>query len=177
MGDAGALMLGLLMACSAISITGNFDPAMIADNDAFGRSQLLGAFIPILLPVVVVLLPLLDFGLAVVRRMSRGKSPFSPDRKHLHHRMLDMGHTDRDAVLIFYAWTALVSLSVLLMYIGTTLEWPGDYLFGVLYGVVGIAACLVVTFLPSHRRAPRATMAHTEPEPQPDPAPAQEDAR
>jgi UDP-GlcNAc:undecaprenyl-phosphate GlcNAc-1-phosphate transferase len=177
MGDAGALMLGLLMACSAISITGNFDPAMVADNDAFGRSQLLGAFIPILLPVVVVLLPLLDFGLAVVRRMSRGKSPFSPDRKHLHHRMLDMGHTDRDAVLIFYAWTALVSLSVLLMYIGTTLEWPGDYLFGVLYGAVGIAACLVVTFLPSHRRAARPSAAPASPEPQPDPAPAQEDAR
>jgi UDP-GlcNAc:undecaprenyl-phosphate GlcNAc-1-phosphate transferase len=156
MGDAGALMLGLLMACSAIAITSNFDPAMMGDNDQFGRSQLLGAFIPILLPVVVVLLPLLDFGLAVVRRMSKGKSPFSPDRKHLHHRMLDMGHTDRDAVLIFYAWTALVSLSVLLMYIGTTLEWPGDYLFGVAYGVVGVAACLVVTFLPSRRR-PRAT--------------------
>ncbi|KJL44173.1 MULTISPECIES: MraY family glycosyltransferase [Microbacterium] len=179
MGDAGALMLGLLMACSAISITGNFDPAMIADNDAFGRSQLLGAFIPILLPVVVVLLPLLDFGLAVVRRMSRGKSPFSPDRKHLHHRMLDMGHTDRDAVLIFYAWTALVSLSVLLMYIGTTLQWPGDYLFGVFYGIVGIAACLVVTLLPSHRRPVSAPAAPSAPgpEPQPDPAPAQEDAR
>jgi UDP-GlcNAc:undecaprenyl-phosphate GlcNAc-1-phosphate transferase len=153
MGDAGALMLGLLMACSAIAITGQLDPAILGDNDEFGRSQLLGAFIPILLPVVVVLLPLLDFGLAVARRMSRGKSPFSPDRKHLHHRMLDMGHSDRAAVLIFYAWTALVSLAVLLMYIGTTSEWPGDYLFGVLYGVVGVAACLVVTFLPSRRRA------------------------
>jgi UDP-GlcNAc:undecaprenyl-phosphate GlcNAc-1-phosphate transferase len=170
MGDAGALMLGLLMACSAIAITGSFDPAIVGDNDEFGRSQLLGAFIPILLPVVVVLLPLLDFGLAVVRRMSKGKSPFSPDRKHLHHRMLDMGHSDRDAVLIFYAWTALVSLSVLLMYIGTTLQWPGDYLFGVAYGIVGIAACLVVTFLPSHKRAVHAA-------PAPDPAPAQEDAR
>ncbi|NLP83776.1 undecaprenyl/decaprenyl-phosphate alpha-N-acetylglucosaminyl 1-phosphate transferase [Microbacterium sp. CFH 90308] len=167
MGDAGALMLGLLMACSAISITGNFDPAMMGDNDEFGRSQLLGAFIPILLPVVVVLLPLLDFGLAVVRRMSRGKSPFSPDRKHLHHRMLDMGHSDRDAVLIFYAWTALVSLSVLLMYIGTTLEWPGDYLIGVAYGVVGVAACLVVTFLPSRRPPQPAEAAVAAPSPEP----------
>ena len=181
MGDAGALMLGLLMASSAIAITGSFTPAMVGDNDEFGRSQLLGAFIPILLPVVVVLLPLLDFGLAVVRRMSRGKSPFSPDRKHLHHRMLDMGHSDRDAVLIFYAWTALVSLSVLLMYIGTTLQWPGDYLFGVLYGVVGIAACLVVTFLPSRRRGSSASQADPAPAADGpahhDPAPAQEDAR
>ena len=152
MGDSGALMLGLLMATSAIAITGYLDPAIVGDNDEFGRSQLLGAFIPILLPVVVVLLPLLDFGLAVIRRMRKGKSPFSPDRKHLHHRMLDMGHSDRDAVLIFYAWTAIVSLAFLLMYIGTQSEWPGDYLIGVAFGLVGVAACLVVTFLPSHRQ-------------------------
>ena len=113
MGDAGALMLGLLMATSAIAITGHARRRpMSATPTRFGRSQLLGAFIPILLPVVVVLLPLLDFGLAVIRRMRAGKSPFSPDRKHLHHRMLDMGHSDRDAVLIFYAWTAVVSLAV-----------------------------------------------------------------
>jgi len=146
-------MLGLLMATSAIAITGYLDPAIVGDNDEFGRSQLLGAFIPILLPVVVVLLPLLDFGLAVIRRMRAGKSPFSPDRKHLHHRMLDMGHSDRDAVLIFYAWTAIVSLAFLLMYIGTQSEWPGDYLIGVAFGLVGVAACLVVTLLPSRRQA------------------------
>ncbi len=151
MGDAGALMLGLLMACSAIAVTSNLTPQML-DPDEFGRSQLLGAFIPILLPVVIVLLPLLDFGLAVIRRMSAGKSPFSPDRKHLHHRMLDMGHSDRDAVLIFYAWTAVVSLSFLLMYIGTQSDWPGEYLLGVAFGVVGVAVCLILTFLPSRRR-------------------------
>jgi UDP-GlcNAc:undecaprenyl-phosphate GlcNAc-1-phosphate transferase len=65
------------------------------------------------------------------------------------------------------------------MYIGTTLQWPGDYLFGVFYGIVGIAACLVVTLLPSRRRPVAAAPGPTEPEPepQPDPAPAQEDAR
>jgi UDP-GlcNAc:undecaprenyl-phosphate GlcNAc-1-phosphate transferase len=152
MGDSGALMLGLLMATSAIAITGQLDPAIVGDNDEFGRSQLLGAFIPIVLPLVIVLLPLLDFGLAVIRRMRAGKSPFSPDRKHLHHRMLDMGHSDRDAVLIFYAWTAIVSLSFLLMYIGTQFQWPGDYLLGVAFGVVGVTACLIVTFIPSRRR-------------------------
>ncbi|MCW3493919.1 MraY family glycosyltransferase [Microbacterium sp. SSM24] len=154
MGDSGALMIGLLMASSAIAVTSSITPAMVGDNDEFGRSQLLGAFIPILLPVVIVLLPLLDFGLAVVRRMSKGKSPFSPDRKHLHHRMLDMGHSDLGAVLIFYAWTATVSIAVLLMYIGTSENWPGDYLLGVAFGVVGVAACLVVTLTPSRRPAP-----------------------
>ncbi|KAA9150154.1 undecaprenyl/decaprenyl-phosphate alpha-N-acetylglucosaminyl 1-phosphate transferase [Microbacterium lushaniae] len=152
MGDAGALMLGLLMASSAVAITGQIDPAVL-DPEQLGRSQLLGAFIPILLPVVVVLLPLLDFGLAIIRRMRAGKSPFSPDRKHLHHRMLDMGHSDRDAVLIFYAWTAVVGFSFLLMYIGTGQSWPGDYALGIVFGVVGVAACLVLTFLPSRRQA------------------------
>ncbi|SJN31790.1 Undecaprenyl-phosphate N-acetylglucosaminyl 1-phosphate transferase [Microbacterium esteraromaticum] len=149
MGDSGALVLGLLMATSAIALTGQgnaFNP------EQFGRSQLLGAFIPIVLPLVIVMLPLLDFGLAVFRRMRAGKSPFSPDRKHLHHRMLDVGHHARDAVLIFYAWTAVISLSVLLMYIGTRQDWPGGYLVGVGFGVVGVAACLVVTLMPPKRR-------------------------
>ena len=156
MGDAGALMLGLLMATSALAITGQLNPAML-DPDRFGRSQLLGAFLPILLPVAVVILPLIDFGSAVIRRMAAGKSPFSPDRKHLHHRMLDMGHSDRDAVLIFYAWTAVIGFAVLLMYIATRENWFGQYWIGVAFAIVGAAACLVVTFSPArtHERATR----------------------
>ena len=152
MGDSGALVIGLLMATSAVAITGQLNPAVLT-NAQIGRSQLLGAFIPILLPVVVVLLPLLDFGLAVLRRMGAGKSPFSPDRKHLHHRMLDLGHRGRDAVLIFYAWTAIISIAVLLMYIGSREGWYGEYAAGVVFGIVGAAACLVVTLIPSRPRA------------------------
>lgn len=163
MGDSGALVLGLLMATSAIAVTGQLEPSAL-DPERLGRSQLLGAFIPILLPLLVVLLPLLDFGLAVLRRVHAGKSPFSPDRKHLHHRMLDLGHRDRDAVLIFYAWTAVISLAVLLMYVGAREDWPGQYLPGVLFGVVGIAACLVITLLPTRRRTTAAT-ADTDPTP------------
>lgn len=149
MGDSGALLLGLLMATSAIAITGAIPPGAF-DPEDFGRSQLLGAFIPIVLPIVVVLLPLLDFGMAVLRRLHAGKSPFSPDRKHLHHRMLDMGHSDRDAVLIFYAWTAVISLAVLLMFIAERNQL--SYGIGVGFAVVGAAACLVLTFMPSRRR-------------------------
>ncbi|WP_144877316.1 MraY family glycosyltransferase [Microbacterium sp. 1.5R] len=161
MGDSGALVLGLLMATSAIAVTGQLEPSAL-DLERLGRSQLLGAFIPILLPLLVVLLPLLDFGLAVLRRMNAGKSPFSPDRKHLHHRMLDLGHRDRDAVLIFYAWTAIISFAVLLMYVGAREDWPGQYLPGVAFGVVGIVACLVITLMPSRRKKPA-----TAPEPDP----------
>ncbi|MGB3376803.1 MAG: MraY family glycosyltransferase [Microbacterium sp.] len=151
MGDSGALVLGLLMATSAIAVTTQGDVNAF-DPERFGRSQLLGAFIPIVLPLVIVMLPLLDFGLAVFRRMRAGKSPFAPDRKHLHHRMLDLGHRDRDAVLIFYAWTAVISLAVLLMYIATRQDWPGGYVVGVLFGIVGSAACLIVTLKPSRHR-------------------------
>jgi UDP-GlcNAc:undecaprenyl-phosphate/decaprenyl-phosphate GlcNAc-1-phosphate transferase len=163
MGDSGALVLGLLMATSAIAVTGQLEPSAL-DLERLGRSQLLGAFIPILLPLLVVLLPLLDFGLAVLRRMNAGKSPFSPDRKHLHHRMLDLGHRDRDAVLIFYAWTAIISFAVLLMYVGAREDWPGQYLPGVGFGVLGIAACLVITLMPSRRKR-----AATDAEPDPTP--------
>lgn len=163
MGDSGALVLGLLMATSAIAVTGQLEPSAL-DLERLGRSQLLGAFIPILLPLLVVLLPLLDFGLAVLRRMNAGKSPFSPDRKHLHHRMLDLGHRDRDAVLIFYAWTAIISFAVLLMYVGAREDWPGQYLPGVAFGVVGIAACLVITLMPSRRKR---SAAGAEPDPTP----------
>ena len=150
MGDAGALLIGLLMATSALAITAQFPTLSGAD---FGRTQLLGAFIPILLPIAVVILPLIDFGSAVVRRVWAGTSPFSPDRKHLHHRMLDLGHSDRDAVLIFYAWTAIVGIAVLLMYLATWLGWPGAYWIGIVYGVIGGAACLVVTIAPRRHRA------------------------
>lgn len=151
MGDSGALVLGLLMATSAIAVTTQGDVNAF-DPERFGRSQLLGAFIPIVLPLVIVMLPLLDFALAVFRRMRAGKSPFAPDRKHLHHRMLDLGHRDRDVVLVFYAWTAVISLGVLLMYIATRQEWPGGYVVGIVFAIVGSAACLVVTLMPSRRR-------------------------
>ncbi len=166
MGDSGALVLGLLMATSTIAVTGQLEPSMV-DSEQLGRSQLLPAFLPILLPVAVVLLPLLDFGLAVVRRMGAGKSPFSPDRKHLHHRMLDMGHSDRGAVLIFYAWTAIIGLSMVLMYVFSVYITPGEYWPGIVFGVVGAAACLVVTVLPAagRRRAAKTPVPTVEARP------------
>lgn len=108
MGDAGALLVGLLMATSAISVTGQIDPGSLQSG-----KLLVPALIPILLPFAILLIPILDFVLAVTRRMLAGKSPFSADRKHLHHRLLDIGHTHLQAVLIFYSWTAVVAIGVL----------------------------------------------------------------
>lgn len=112
MGDAGALLTGLLMAASAILVTGQVNSDFATRPDQFTASLVPG-FIPILLPFAVLVVPLLDFGLAVTRRLRAGKSPFTADRKHLHHRLLDMGHSHLHAVLIFYGWTLVVSLGCL----------------------------------------------------------------
>lgn len=140
MGDAGALLVGMLMATSAISVTGQIDPA------AIGRSELFPAFLPILLPFAILVLPLLDFSLAVFRRLRAGKSPFSADRLHLHHRLLDMGHSHLAAVLLFYAWTAVASIGCLLMFV---LE---PYWLAFIFMGVGIVVCAVLTIAPLSRR-------------------------
>ncbi|MEK9987703.1 MAG: MraY family glycosyltransferase [Aquiluna sp.] len=110
MGDSGAMLLGLLMATSAIQVTGSIDPATVTRND------LLPALIPLALPVFILVLPLLDLLLAVVRRLRRGKSPFAPDKEHIHHQLQDIGHSHQGAVLVFYHWTAFVSTSLLLFF-------------------------------------------------------------
>ncbi|MCB2174890.1 MAG: undecaprenyl/decaprenyl-phosphate alpha-N-acetylglucosaminyl 1-phosphate transferase [Actinomycetales bacterium] len=104
MGDSGSMLIGLTFAAAGIVVTGQVDATTLTAR------QQVPAFLPILLPVAVLLLPLLDMGLAVVRRMGRGKSPFHPDRQHLHHRMLQLGHTQRRAVAIMYLWTAVFAL-------------------------------------------------------------------
>lgn len=145
MGDAGALLVGLLMATSAIAITGQVDPA------AVNRSQLFPAFIPILLPVAILIIPLLDFGLAVFRRVRAGKSPFSADRKHLHHRLLDMGHTHLHAVLIFYGWTAAASVGCLLYFVlPVYFHLPTWY--ATIFLVAALLICTIVTLAPLSRR-------------------------
>jgi UDP-GlcNAc:undecaprenyl-phosphate GlcNAc-1-phosphate transferase len=142
MGDTGALLIGLLMASSAIAVTGQFEPEALDQN---GARSLFPAFIPIILPFAVLIVPLLDFALAVFRRVRAGKSPFSADRKHLHHRLLDMGHSQLQAVLIFYAWTAVVSIGCLLFFFQPV--WPA-----VLFLCVGLVVCTVFTLAPLGRR-------------------------
>ena len=103
MGDSGAMLIGLMLAASAVAVTGQVDPAVVSD------AELVPAFFPVLLPLVVLLLPLLDLALAVVRRLAAGQSPFAADRRHLHHRMLDLGHSHARAVGVLWLWTAVVA--------------------------------------------------------------------
>ncbi|EPR75949.1 Undecaprenyl-phosphate N-acetylglucosaminyl 1-phosphate transferase [Leifsonia rubra CMS 76R] len=159
MGDAGALLVGLLMAASAISVTGQVDASYLAQPDKF-TLDFLPAFIPILLPVAVLVIPLLDFGLAIIRRLRAGKSPFTADRKHLHHRLLDMGHSHLHAVLILYSWTAVASVGVLAF---TFVPWR----WAALMFVAGLAVCAAITLAPlSRRKAREAAAQRGGPEPE-----------
>ena len=154
MGDAGALLVGLLMAASAISVTGQVDP------ETWKGTQLLPALIPILLPFAVLVIPLLDFVLAIFRRLRAGKSPFAADRKHLHHRLIDMGHSHLQAVLIFYGWTAAFSLGCL-----TFLFLPWPYATGLI--AIGLVVCATITVLPLFGRTRAERDAELEPIPEP----------
>lgn len=105
MGDSGALMLGLVCGAAGIVVTGQIDPATVE------TSRTIPAFMPILLPVAVLIIPLVDFVWAVVRRLARGQSPFAADSGHLHHRLLRAGNSHRGAVLIIYVWSAWFSFT------------------------------------------------------------------
>src|SRR5690606_8528689 len=87
MGDSGSMVLGLVMSAAASGVTRR------SETDALPGAEQIPAFVPLLLPRAVSLLPLRDMGMAVVRRVARGKSPFDPDRMPLHHRMLAIGHS------------------------------------------------------------------------------------
>ena len=105
MGDTGAMMLGLLLASSTVTLTGQVDP------NALGDTSRASTVLPILLPVAILALPLLDLALAIFRRTLRGRSPLTPDREHLHHRLLDLGHSRRYAAALMQAGAAIVAFS------------------------------------------------------------------
>ena len=67
--------------------------------------------LPIALPILILIVPLVDLVLAVVRRTRAGRSPFAPDKQHLHHRLLEIGHSHRRAVMIMWAWAGLIAFS------------------------------------------------------------------
>jgi UDP-GlcNAc:undecaprenyl-phosphate/decaprenyl-phosphate GlcNAc-1-phosphate transferase len=162
MGDAGALLIGLLMAASTIAVTGSLNTNAVVEQPGgvaipLGGSGLLPSFIPVLLPFFVLIVPAFDFSLAVLRRLRAGKSPFSADRKHLHHRLLDMGHSHLHAVLIFYAWTLVVALGCL-AYMFIPAVWA------TLLIVAGLLICTIVTLSPlSRRKALEAVAQSTDP--------------
>ncbi len=111
MGDSGSMLLGFLLATSMISLTGQLDPSLLARPGA----SALAAYLPLLLPLGVMALPFLDLIMAYVRRTLAGKLWYQADKQHLHHRMLDLGHSHRRAVALLWLWSALVAYGVVLI--------------------------------------------------------------
>ncbi|WP_166985499.1 MraY family glycosyltransferase [Canibacter zhoujuaniae] len=139
MGDTGALLIGLLLAAATITATGQLNPA------ALSPKLVIASYMPIILPILLMALPLADMTLAVIRRLRAGQSPFTADRKHLHHRLLDMGHSPVQVVMIFYLGSAVLAATSLLVFTANSLLVP------LLVFLFGSALCLAVTLVPARR--------------------------
>ncbi|GAA2530772.1 glycosyltransferase family 4 protein [Mycolicibacterium diernhoferi] len=104
MGDSGSMLIGLMLAAASTTAAGPIS------QNAYGARDVFALLSPFLLVVAVMFVPALDMLLAIVRRTRAGKSPFSPDKMHLHHRLLQIGHSHRRVVLLIYLWVGIVAL-------------------------------------------------------------------
>jgi UDP-GlcNAc:undecaprenyl-phosphate/decaprenyl-phosphate GlcNAc-1-phosphate transferase len=106
MGDSGSMLLGMLLTIATISgVARNPYPPSGGDLAAVVGT--------VMVPLLVLAIPFLDVLLAVVRRTWHGKGIGQADKEHIHHRLLDIGHSHRSAVLLMYLWSALISASAL----------------------------------------------------------------
>jgi len=106
MGDSGSMLLGLLLAASAITLTGQIDP------NAISAEKLGPTLLPLALPLAVLALPLIDLFSAIIRRLRAGKSPFASDKEHIHHRIMRSGNSQARTALIMYFWTVTIAFPV-----------------------------------------------------------------
>ncbi len=139
MGDGGALLLGLLMAVSTMSVGGR------STQEFSGQAFFF--FAPIFIPLVILGVPILDMCFAIVRRAIRRGSLHAPDKKHLHHRLVGIGHGHGRAVVILWLWTAL--LSALVLY--PTFTGSGDAVVPI--GIVALALALYTILHPRWKRS------------------------
>ncbi|GAA0462753.1 MraY family glycosyltransferase [Streptomyces sp. NPDC046215] len=153
MGDSGSMLIGLVLAAGAISITGQVDPDLL-HQEVGGERQtvqtMVPVYIPLLLPLTVIAVPVADLLLAIVRRTWNGQSPFAADRGHLHHRLLELGHSHSRAVLIMYFWSALIGFGTVAYSVHSASVWI--VLLIVALSAVGLVLLLLPRFKP---RAPR----------------------
>ena len=146
MGDSGSMLIGLVLSASAITLTGQFQPDDISKGAMGSQANLLVTLLPVLLPLAILVVPLADLVLAVVRRTRAGRSPFAPDKQHLHHRLLEIGHSQRRAVLIMWMWAALIAGGMVLASL-----YPGTRMW-VSLGAMTVLTVTMTFILPVVRR-------------------------
>ncbi len=157
MGDSGSMLIGLMLAGASTSASGRVSPS------SSGAGEVVALLNPLLVVGAVCFIPVLDLLLAIVRRTRAGVSPFAPDKMHLHHRLLSLGHSHRRSVLLIYTWTALIAFGT----VATTLVDPR--IVAVVVGV-GVLAALTASVVPRLRDPDRHPPAlPTEPAATPDP--------
>jgi len=138
MGDSGAMLIGLMLAAATTSASGRVDVSQ------YGATDVLALLSPLLVVAAVLFVPLLDLVLAVVRRTTTGRSPFAADKMHLHHRLLEIGHSHRRAVLLIYLWAALLAFGAVAL---TVFD-----VFVVVWGVgLGLLVALLGSVVPRLR--------------------------
>ncbi|MCI9295459.1 MAG: undecaprenyl/decaprenyl-phosphate alpha-N-acetylglucosaminyl 1-phosphate transferase [Lawsonibacter sp.] len=98
MGDTGSTFLGFILA--TVSIQGLFK---------------FYAIISFAVPFLMLGLPIFDTCFAILRRVAKGQSPMSPDRGHIHHRLIDMGFSQKQAVAVLYIISAILGLSAVVL--------------------------------------------------------------
>jgi UDP-GlcNAc:undecaprenyl-phosphate GlcNAc-1-phosphate transferase len=140
MGDSGSMLIGLVLSASAITLTGQFDPEEISKGAMGSQASFLVTLLPVLLPLAILVVPLADLVLAVIRRTRAGRSPMAPDKQHLHHRLLEIGHSQRRAVLIMWMWAALIAFGMVLASLYT-----GPLMWGAL--TIMFALTVLMTFV------------------------------
>lgn len=101
MGDAGALLLGMLLAACTIAVGGN--------TEAQFSGQTFFFFAPLFIPLVILGVPVFDTAFSILRRARKGLGVTVADKDHLHHRLMRLGHGQRRSVLILWMWTALLA--------------------------------------------------------------------
>jgi len=132
MGDSGSMTLGFLLATATVVGVGRSGTQAATAAFVF--------YLPLVIPLIVLAIPILDTVLAVVRRARKGRHVFHADREHLHHRLLEIGHGHRQAVLIIYAWTAVIA--------GVTLTWTFAPPIFIVPFIAAALAILLYTALP-----------------------------
>jgi UDP-GlcNAc:undecaprenyl-phosphate GlcNAc-1-phosphate transferase len=143
MGDSGAMLIGLMLGAASTSASGR------VARSAYGPADMFTLLSPLILIAAVMFIPLLDMVMAVIRRTRSGVGFYTPDKMHLHHRLLEIGHTQRRVALVIYLWVGLLAFAVA----ASTLVPPA--VVGPVFGV-GVVLALIATFAPRlHRRFAR----------------------
>ncbi len=124
LGDSGSLFIGFIL--SALALAG---------------SQKAPTIVAVAIPVVSFGLPILETGLSILRRLISGRPIFTADREHIHHKLLQMGFSHRQVVIVLYAVSAMFAmLSIFLL-------WPTGGTIGLVLAVVGTGIWLGVQHL------------------------------